>query len=207
MAVDPLMVRRVGDRLLLEAVDAAFAESARRAGPGCACRVGCTECCQGPFPVNALDAWRLRTGLRALQEGEPARAEAVRARARAAVDLMAEAFPGDRETGELANDEQAEESFCERFASLPCPALDPATGACDLYEARPISCRTYGPPVRFGAQDLPPCRQWFADAPPEAIEGARVEPDPEDRERELLADAERDAPGDTIVAFALSVER
>jgi Fe-S-cluster containining protein len=208
MAADPLWVRRVGDRLLLDAVDAAFAESARRAGPACACRVGCTECCQGPFPVNALDAWRLREGLRVLEEKDPERAEAVRRRARAAVQEMAEAFPGNRETGELTDDEQAEEAFCERFRALACPALDPATGACDLYEARPISCRTYGPPVRFGAQDLPPCRLWFAQSSPAAIEAARVEPDPDDRERELLEDAEGDSrPGDTIVAYALSVER
>jgi len=27
---------------------------------------------------------------------------------------------------------------------VPCPLLDPARGACLVYEARPIACRTYG---------------------------------------------------------------
>jgi Fe-S-cluster containining protein len=204
MPSESLSARRLGDRLLLQEVDAAFTESARRAGPACACRVGCTECCMGPFPINALDAWRLREGLRALDEASPTTAQAVRARARAAVDLVAETFPGPRGTGTLGNDEDAEEAFWERFASLPCPALDPATGACDLHEWRPVSCRTYGPPVRFGTQALPQCRLWFVGAPASAIEDARVEPDPEDRERGLLASVEQDANGgDTIVAYAL----
>jgi Fe-S-cluster containining protein len=141
----------------------------------------------------------------ALRERDPAAAGAVEARARRAVETMLEAFPGDAASGELNADEAAEEAFCERFASLPCPALDPATGACDVYESRPISCRTFGPPVRFGDQSLPPCRLWFRGAPPGAVESVRVEPDPEDRERELLEMATgEDAGGDTIVAFALA---
>jgi Fe-S-cluster containining protein len=204
MPADPLSVRRVGDRLLLQDVDGAFAESARRAGTWCGCRAGCTECCQGPFPINALDAWRLLEGLQALDGADPGRAEALRARARAAVDAMADAFPGDRESGDLGNDDRAEEAFCERFMWAPCPALDPGTGACDLYEWRPVSCRTCGPPVRFGGQELPPCRLWFAGAPPAAVEHARVEPDPEDREQELLQVVERHGSRrDTIVAYAL----
>ncbi len=205
MSADALSVRRLGDRLLLDAVDAAVAEAARRAGPWCACRVGCTECCHGPFPINALDAWRLREGLQALRDVDPARAGVVQARARRAVEDLADAFPGDPDTGELAGDERAEQAFWERFASMPCPALDGETGACELYESRPVSCRTYGPPIRFGAQALPPCRLWFAGAPAGAVEHARVEPDPDDQERALLEMAiEQGNRGDTIVAFALT---
>ena len=205
MTADRYSARRIGDRLLLDVVDAAFADSTRRAGTWCACRVGCTECCHGPFPVNALDAWRLREGLAALEALDPERAEAVRARARDAVQQMTAGFPGEVETGMLGADERAEDTFCERHAKLACPALDPATGACDLYASRPISCRTFGPPVRFGEQELAPCRLWFADAPREVVETARVEPDPEDQERDLLetVNAEGET-GDTFVAFALT---
>ncbi len=204
MSADALSVRRLGDRLLLDGVDAAVAEAVRRAGPWCACRVGCTECCHGPFPINAIDAWRLREGLNALRAGDPARADAVQARARRAVTVMADAFPGDAATGELAGDEPAEQAFWERFASMPCPALDGETGACELYESRPVSCRTYGPPIRFGDQALPPCRLWFAGAAAGAVEQARVEPDPNDQERALLEmELEQGNRGDTIVAFAL----
>lgn len=204
MSLDPYSARRFGDRLLLQVVDAAFAEAAATAGQWSACRVGCTECCRGPFPINALDAWRLREGLMALDARDRPRGAAVRARARQAVEAMKAGFPGDAATGVLGDEGQAEEAFCERHAALPCPALDPATGACDLYEARPVSCRTYGPPLRFGEQELAPCRLWFAGAPPQNVERARVEPDPDDQETDLLEAAQADgATGDTFVAFAL----
>jgi Fe-S-cluster containining protein len=201
------VARRLGDKLLLEVVGAAFAESSRRAGAWCACAIGCHECCLGPFPINALDAWRLRDGLEELSVRDPARADAVRARALAAADQLRDGFPGDGASGVLGDEDPAEDAFCERFATMPCPALDPATRACDLYEWRPVSCRNYGPPARFGRQVLDPCRLWFREAPIEAVEHARVEPDPDDRERELLDMVTGDGEsGDTLVAFALAIE-
>jgi Fe-S-cluster containining protein len=148
----------------------------------------------------------------ALEQQSPERAAAVTRRAQEAVAVMTPGFPGDAAAGVLGEDERAEEAFCERHASLPCPALDPATGACDLYSWRPISCRTYGPPVRFGDQELPPCRLWFqssvaggAPGPIEAIERARVEPDPDDQERDLLEAVNVEGEvGETFVAFALT---
>lgn len=203
--MDPYSARRFGDRLLLAVVDAAFADSARRAGDGCACRVGCTECCHAPFPINALDAWRLREGLAVIESAEPGRAAAIRARVEASVERLRAGFPGDAATGMLGDDEHAEEAFCEAHSTLPCPALDPATGACDLYQWRPVSCRTFGPPIRFDEQNLPPCRLWFQGESLETIERCRVEPDPEDQERDLLeaVNAEGEV-GETFVAFALS---
>lgn len=204
MSVDAHSARRFGDRLLLAVVDAAFAESASRAGDACACRVGCTACCQGPFPITALDAWRLREGLASLEASDRERAAAVQARAETAVERMREGFPGDPATGVLGDDERVEEAFCERHADMPCPALDPASGVCDLYVARPISCRTSGPPVRFGDQDVPQCRLWFQGASPETIARCRVEPDPEDQERDLLESVNAEGEtGETFVAFAL----
>lgn len=204
MSPDHLAARRLGDRLLLRVVDAAVAESARRAGAACACRPGCTDCCLGPFPINALDAWRLKEGMTALEAEDAPRAAAVRLRALAAVELLSPGFPGDLTTGVLGDDAEAEQAFCDRHASVACPALDPATGRCDIYEARPMSCRTYGPPVRYGEQELPPCRLWFVGAPPESVEHARVEPDPEEEERALLeaVNAEGEV-AETLVAFAL----
>ncbi|HEY4562240.1 MAG TPA: YkgJ family cysteine cluster protein, partial [Thermoanaerobaculia bacterium] len=65
------------DRRLLQVVDGAMAEAARRAGSWLACRPGCTECCHGPFPINRLDARRLREGMERLAETDPERARAV----------------------------------------------------------------------------------------------------------------------------------
>ncbi len=60
-------------------------------------------------------------------------------------------------------DLEHEHEFAAQFAQVPCPALDPATGHCDLYVHRPITCRTFGPPVRF-ADDI---RRAAACASPE----------------------------------------
>ena len=54
---------RAADGDLVQILDAALAEAARKSGPWLACRLGCTECCKGPFPITRLDALRLRAGL------------------------------------------------------------------------------------------------------------------------------------------------
>lgn len=193
------------DRRLLAAADRALEDARGAAGGWLACRPGCSECCIGPFPITPLDVRRLRAGLRCLAAGDPARAAAVEARARAQAGRMAEAFPGDARTGELSGDEAAEEAFCERFASTPCPALDPGTGQCDLYASRPLSCRTFGPPVRIGGRPLDPCRLCFQGASATEVERCRVDPDPSGREASALLalGAEEGSRGETVVAFAL----
>ena len=171
-----------------------MSEAAARAGDRLACRPGCTECCHGPFPINSLDAHRLRQGLALLAERDPDRAIAVVERAERMVPLLRPGFPDDFDSDE------AEEYFA-RHAAVPCPVLDPATGRCDLYEHRPLSCRTFGPPVRIGEADLPPCRLCFVGAAPEEIDACRVEPDPhgiEDRLIDLFQ-----AGDETLIAFAL----
>lgn len=193
------------DHLLLQVIDEAMETAGRRAGDRLACRPGCTECCIGPFPITRLDAWRLRQGLVRLEESDPKRAAAVRERADRAVDMLREGFPGDPAGGELSGDRGEEDSFFDRHGTLPCPALDPVAGTCDLYESRPISCRTYGPPVRFGAQSLPPCRLCFAGAAPEVVEQCRVAPDESGIESALERRLQRDQSGrgETIIPYAL----
>lgn len=196
-----------GDDRLLRRVDAALVAGARRAGDHLACRVGCTECCIGPFPITWLDARRLAAALLELGAREPRRAGAIHRRARAAVRRMARGFPGDHASGRLGEDEEARERFLDRHGSLPCPALDPTSGACELYEARPLTCRCYGPPVRIGAEDLPPCRLCFVGAPRRTVERCRVEVDPGGEEDRLLRRLHRAGePGavETLVAFALT---
>src|ERR1700686_1500125 len=51
------------DQKLVQIVDAALAQTARKSGDWLACRKGCTQCCFGPFPISQLDAVRLRKGL------------------------------------------------------------------------------------------------------------------------------------------------
>jgi len=187
------------------AVDAAIAKAARVAGPALVCRPGCSECCIGPFPITRLDAMRLREGLDALRQSDPERAARITERARAAVDVLRADFPGDAARGLLEGDEEAEDRFLERHSEMPCPVLDPATQTCELYAHRPVSCRTYGPPVRFNGQDLPPCRLCFTTSEPQQIEAARVEPDKEGLERAILNRLKRDdgESRETLIAWAV----
>jgi Fe-S-cluster containining protein len=179
-------------------VDAAMAEAARLGGAWVVCEPGCAECCMGPFPITQLDARRLRQGLAELGRRDPVRAASVRRRSRESVARLAD-YPGDLTTGILHEDEDAE----ERFAALPdeeyCPALDPATLTCDLYESRPVTCRIFGPAVRSGGDVLGVCELNYQGATDQEIVACQVQVDPDGLEDELL-DGRREQ---TIVAFAV----
>ena len=205
--LSPKSLRRA-DADVLGTIDDALRSAARAAGANLVCRPSCSECCYGPFPINRLDAWRLREGLQALRARDPERAAAIEERARRTIESFRAEFPGDGATGRLAGDEEAEDRFFEQHAGVPCPVLDPKTQTCDLYEHRPVSCRTYGPPVRFGGEDLPPCRLCFQGATTETIESCRVEPDPQRLERAVVARLERDDgdAGETLIAYAVKDE-
>src|SRR5947209_20431210 len=120
--------RPQGDQQLVQIVDAALAEAARKSGEWLVCRKGCTQCCFGPFPINQLDAVRLRQGLSELEISDPQRAQRVRERAKDAVVRLAPDFPGNPKTGILDDDEEAEARFAGFANDEPCPALDPQTG-------------------------------------------------------------------------------
>jgi Fe-S-cluster containining protein len=189
------------DTELVQIMDAALGEAARRAGAWLACRIGCTQCCHGAFAINALDAERLRVGMDALWANDPALAVEVQRRAEAWLDEHGPGFPGDRKTGILGTPAEEQERFEEFANDAACPALDPATGCCDVYAWRPMTCRVFGPPVRLGGGDaLGCCDLCFAGASEEEIAACEM-PVPHDLEAELLDEAGR--PGETIVAFAL----
>lgn len=204
-AFDPrAMSLEAGDRRLLAVVDAALDRARAAAGAHLVCRSGCTPCCFGPFAITRLDARRLRAGLRALAETEPGRAAAVRDRAAAAAARQAPAFGAGR-AGVFAT-EAEEERFYEIFASDPCPALDPDSGACTVYAWRPVACRTYGPPVRMGGDDLPPCPLCFEGAAREAVEAARQTIEVGHVEDPLTERVEQETGrrGMTTIAFAIA---
>ena len=170
-----------GDSGLIQIVDAALAEAARKSGARLLCRPGCAQCCLGDFPITQLDAERLRRGLSDLERREPARAAEVRSRVREAAGRSVE---------------EAEDA--------PCPVLDPSTGTCDLYSARPMTCRTFGPPVRCESGDVGVCELCFDGATEAEIEACIVECDPDGLERELVEELEgrTGKTGETSVAAA-----
>jgi Fe-S-cluster containining protein len=193
------------DAELVQIVDAALANAARRAGEWLVCRVGCTQCCFGAFAINALDTARLRAGMKILRATQPNLATGIERRTLEWIDTHGPEFPGDSATGRLGDTEAEQERF-EAFANeAACPALDPATGRCDVYAWRPMTCRVFGPPVRMDAgmadgAALGHCELCFHGATAEQVQACEM-PVPHELEAEVLGEVE-DA-GETVVAFAL----
>ncbi len=195
------------DAELVQIVEASLADAARRAGEWLVCRPGCTQCCYGTFAINQLDVLRLRAGMDALRTAQPERAAELERRAQRWIDEFGRDFPGDPATG-LLGETDAERARFEEFANdAPCPALDAATGLCDLYDARPMTCRVFGPPVQTdagdGARALGHCELCFVGATPERVAACEM-PVPGEVEQSLVDELGREGlSGETVVAFAL----
>src|ERR1700721_2776172 len=186
------------DSQLVQILDAALADTARRSGDWLVCRPGCTQCCIGVCAIDQLDAAGREQGLRDLMVDDPGRGHAVVDRARKSVKRLSQEFPGDPETGLL--DPAQQERFEEFANDEPCAALDPATGHCDLYRARPMTCRVFGPPVR-SEEGLGVCELCYHGASETAIAACEMHLETDELEAELTSQIERQ--GNTIVAFAL----
>jgi len=203
--MQPARSRPARDHALVQIVDAALADAARRSGEWLVCHPGCSQCCIGVFAINALDAVRLREGLAKLAQTDPVRATQIQQRARASLSRIAADFPGDIKTGILSESKRAQRRFEDFANDEPCPALDPETATCDLYAHRPMTCRVFGPPVR-SEEGLGVCELCYHGASHEEIAACAMTPDPDDLEAQLLAEI---APtkvnsGRTIVAFCLA---
>jgi Fe-S-cluster containining protein len=198
--------RRVpaGDGALIQIADAAFADASRRSGEWLVCRPGCTQCCVGAFAINQLDVARLQQGLADLEKKDPQRGKRIRERAQVSVGRLSPDFPGNPGTGVLDESAKAEERFAEFANDEPCPVLDPETGLCELYESRPMTCRTFGPPVQSEG-GLGVCELCFHGASDEQIAACEMVVDPDDLESKLLEKLEKNKGprGRTLVAFCL----
>lgn len=196
-----LMQLPPADPELVQIVDVALADAARRAGPWLVCRPGCTQCCHGAFAINALDALRLRTGMETLRAAEPEVAAEIERRARKWIEEHGPDFPGDLATGLLGTSDEDQQRFEEFANDAACPALDPATGLCGVYAWRPMTCRVFGPPVRMGqGHEIGCCELCFVGASETEIAACEM-PIPHEVEERLLN--ELGQTGETVVAFAL----
>jgi len=190
------------DTRLIQIVDKALAENSAKCGAWLACRPGCCQCCIGVFAISQLDAARLREGLARLGATDLPRATAVRKRAKDSRQRLKPEFPGNPQTGSLSADDDAFDDFGN---DEPCPALDPTTGLCDLYESRPMTCRVFGPPVRSEG-GLGVCELCFQGAPEKHIAACELVADPDDLESRVTREYEEKSGrrGSTIVAWALT---
>lgn len=189
-----------GDTELVQIVDAALANAARRAGAWLACRAGCTQCCHGAFGISMLDAERLRATMAALHASDPAAAGAIEQRAQQWIAEHAADFPGDAKTGILGSSKADQAAFEEFANDAPCPALDPATGHCGVYAGRPMTCRVFGPPVRNEGGALGHCELCFQGAPTAVVAACEMQV-PHELEARILN--EMGDARETVVAYAL----
>lgn len=192
------------DSELLARMDAAWSSAAAKASAHLACRPGCTECCHGAFSIHALDAARLRHGLQQLRQSDPSAAAKITQRAQDWIATYGADFPGDVSTGRLGDSEEDREKFEDFAPDAPCPVLDPQTGHCQLYAARPMTCRLFGPPVWQQAPDgqsgLGCCELCFTQAMPDEMAACAMEV-PHDLESQILNTLPEHY--ETIIAFAL----
>ena len=191
---------------LFAILDAALASTTALSGDWLACRPGCHQCCVGVFPISQRDAETLREALEAAEGDVAGR---IRERAAAARGRLTAEFPGDAASGVLFTRPEHEEAF-EAFGNdEPCPVLDPETGTCQLYSARPTACRTFGPPVRDEDEHLTVCELCFVGAPAEEVERCEMDQSWRPLEEELIVASEQKVgvQGLTLIAFALARKR
>jgi Fe-S-cluster containining protein len=192
---------------LIQLVTAALASAAARSGEHLVCRPGCTQCCIGVFPIAQQDAARLRDGLDLLTQADRQKSQRIQQRVAASLARLDPWFPGDLVSGILSDsdDEQSIALFEEFANDEPCPVLDPATGACDLYAHRPILCRTFGPPMHTEDGNLAACELCYTHATTAEIAACALDPEiPALEEASNQAfNAAHNLHGETIVAYAL----
>jgi Fe-S-cluster containining protein len=190
--------------VLFPIIDSALASTAARSGAHLACRPGCHQCCIGVFAISPLDAAELRE---ALATAPPEVADRIRTRAVASRErLLTAGFPGDAQPGILFTQPHHEAEFEDFANDEPCPVLDPATGTCELYAARPVQCRTFGPPVRDDDGHLTVCELCFTNASPEEVAHCEMDQSWRALEEKLIAEVESHEAnaGPTLIAFALT---
>lgn len=115
------------------------------------CRVGCTQCCRGPFDISIADAELLIEAVETLPL--PAREEVRRAATRQ-VEAMTALEPGWEAPFDIAAIGDARfDRISDALATLPCPLLD-QHGACRIYDRRPMICRLMGLPLVTESGDV-----------------------------------------------------
>ena len=194
---------------LIQIVDTAVADAYRRGGHHLVCKPGCSQCCIGVFPIAHEDAERLRKGLAALEQTDPEKSNRIRTRVKNSLARLDPWFPGDLTTGILNEDHEAAILFEEFANDEPCPVLDLDHGTCDLYESRPILCRTFGPPMRTagdnGEVNLATCELCFIHATTEEIAACELDPTipAQEQASNEAYNAAHNLHGQTLIAYAL----
>jgi len=154
---------------------------------------------------------------------QPEQAASIAERANRYLAEFSPSFPGNQQTGILGTSDEDQEAFEDFANQAPCPALNPESGLCEMYDARPMTCRVFGPPVRMNStpeaeassepaedEGLAVCELCFTEASPEEIADAEMTVPYAEEQRLLdqlqqIQPVERDTIGDTIIAYCLTL--
>lgn len=128
-------------RRLLTQADEHFRTVAAAQPVNVTCGNGCSFCCYGLFEISAADVATVAEGLDALDP--KARSRLLRKARKIILDT-------DHPSLSSITPEEKDEFF-ERVQAVPCPALNDE-GRCEIYDNRPLVCRTFGLPLRDGDQ-------------------------------------------------------
>lgn len=109
-------------------IQSEFERNVQKYGSKIKCRKGCSQCCYQIFRITSLDAYIIKNHLDRLPYEEK---DSLREKAKSYIKNFSE------------NNSDGE-SFLKQ--SIPCPALG-NEGECTIYEARPVICRRFGPPI------------------------------------------------------------
>lgn len=134
------VVGRVADdryKGILNRADEFFGSVVKTQPQNLQCGRGCSRCCYGLFEIGSGDVPVIAEGLAKLSSMR--RKKIIRK----AVEMIAAS--GHPNLRECAPEEK--EAFFDRTAAVACPNLSDA-GECEIYESRPLLCRTFGLPVR-----------------------------------------------------------
>jgi len=133
---------------LLASVDDLFERVRAQCGEAVTCRPGCSDCCHAVFDISLVEALYINHKFN--QDFQGLERQAVLDRAdeaeRKQVKLARKAFKRS-ESGVQAED-VLEEVAKKR---IRCPLLK-ADDTCELYHARPVTCRLYGVPMAMADQ-------------------------------------------------------
>ncbi len=133
---------------LVAKVEAAFAQVREKFPDEVTCHKGCSDCCHALFDLTLIEALYVNTHFNEKFTGREKNA------------LLEKANKADRKIYKIKRDAyratqngEKEESVVADVAKqrIRCPLLNEAD-MCDMYEARPIACRTYGIPLAIGGK-------------------------------------------------------
>lgn len=133
---------------LVRQVDAAFEKVQKEYGECVTCKVGCADCCHALFDLTLVEAIYIKNKFDAKFAGE--NREALHEKAN---KIDREIYKIKRQAHKDFESGKSESEILEEMATLKmrCPLLDD-DDKCQLYDARPITCRLYGVPTVIGGQ-------------------------------------------------------